>query len=658
MSYDHQEEIDLDPVTFEVLRNSFSNLVDRMAQQTLRTCYSFVLYNRDFSNCMNNPTGDTVAQGSQDIAAHVGTLHNTCKEVIDYYDGDINPGDIILSNDPYRGGTHINDTRVFRPVFHEGKLIAFMQSNGHWADVGGPNPGSYNIEAKEIYAEGMRVPPVKIYREGEYQEDVANMIVSNMRVSDDRLGDMRAQTEATRVGEQRLLELIEKYGRDTVLTAFDEVQDYVERIIRKRLSELPDGTWTTTDHLDSDPSADEGLIPIEIEMTIDGDEVTYDFEGSHEYVGSFLNDTYGMTYSGVVAATKMFFPDVPLNSGMYRVLNAEIPEDTVVNVKPPVAATGGPAGAFEKVMNGIFELWSEVMPERAMACTYNIEYLLVGGKDNREISSHHPAFMWFDYMPGGWGGRNGKDGSNATSPIFGASLTVQPLEGQERDAPLVTSEHSIITDSGGPGKWRGGCGVRKGGRLTDISETVMGYCTDRERAVTWGINGGQPGLPQGTWLNPDAEDEEYLGIVFSNEPVEPDDRFLRPSSGGGGYGDPLERDPEKVREDVIDDYVSIERAKKDYGVVIEEIDPKRCEYEIDWDATEQQRQYIREHREEWLEEDPQEVAQRYRDGDLSVLDLVRRYGVIIDRKSETVLERTTEQYREMLDERMVDAWGG
>ncbi len=650
-----QTDIDLDPVTFEVLRSSFTNLVDRMAEQIQRTCYSFVIYNRDFSNSLNDAEGNTIMQGSQDIAVHVGTLHYTCKETLEFFEGNINPGDVYIVNDPYLGGTHINDVRIMRPVFYDGELIAVTQSNGHWADVGGPAPGSFNINAQSHFAEGMRITPLKIWDAGEFQEDAANLLVTNMRLSEDRLGDMRAQTEATRIAADRLLELVEKYGIDTVKTAFDESKNYVERIMRERISDLPDGTWRTQDYIDADPNKEEGYVTIDVEMTIDGDEVHYDLSGSDEYVGNFLNSTFGTSFSAVVAGTKMFFPDVPLNSGMYNVVSADLPEGTVVNAPEPVAVTGSVAGAYEKVMNAIFELWSEVLPERAMACAFNLEYLLAGGQDQRPGRAGE-EFMWYDWMAGGWGGRDGKDGATATAPVFGAGLAVQSLEGQERDTPLLTSEHSIVTDSAGPGEYRGGCGVRKGGQLLECENSVISYCSDRARSITWGINGGLPGIPHGVTLEQGDDDPELMGTVFSNHPIEESDEFVRPSSGGGGFGDPLDRDPVAVLEDVKDDYVSVERAKTDYGVVIEEIDADLCEYEIDEEATADAREHIRTNRKDWLREDPDAVAQRYRDGDLDQLDLIRQYGVILDWSTGELLEQTTDQFREMLVERAESEW--
>jgi N-methylhydantoinase B len=221
--------------------------------------------------------------------------------------------------------------------------------------------------------------------------------------------------------------------------------------------------------------------------------------------------------------------------------------------------------------------------------------------------------------------------------------------------PVLTTGHEIRTDSGGPGKFRGGCGVEKGALLREAEGTVMSYMCDRARSITWGIEGGLPSIPHGVWLTRDGE-ETFLGAVFSNVPCGPGDRFTRPSAGGGGFGDPLERDPAAVREDVADDYVSIERARKDYGVVVRAVDEELAEYEADVEATVAERELIRAARRGWLEEDAEGVAARYRSGELDQLDLIRRHGVILDWDTGELLPRTTEQFRAMLQRRMASHW--
>ncbi|TQC44077.1 hydantoinase B/oxoprolinase family protein [Rhodococcus sp. WS4] len=645
----------LDPVTLEVIKNSFTSIVDQMAEQILRTCHSFVMYARDFSSALCDRDGNTVMQGSSDIAVHVGTLHFTAKAVIEDFGDDIHPGDLFAINDPYRGGTHFSDVRIVRPIFADEELIGFSQSNGHWADIGGRVPGSFDVTAKEHFGEGLRIPPVRIAAGGVYRNDVAKLILQNTRAPEAAEGDLHAQMEATRVAEVELLRLVEKYGRETVLIAMQDVQDYVERLARKRVLELPDGTWETTDYLDYDPDKGEGLVPVKVKMTIAGDRISYDLSGAGDAVGTFLNGTFGSSFSGLVTGTKMFFPDIPLNSGFYRLIDVDLgPEGTVVNAVWPTAVTGFCSGSYGKVTNAVFELWSRVQPERAMACCTDIEYLLVGGRDAREDGGG--IFMWYDWMVNGWGGRNGKDGTGATSAVFGCGESIQPLEGQERLCPVVTTEHQIAVDSGGPGQFRGGVGVRKGGVLTGVENTVMSYCCDRSRSITWGIMGGLPSLPHGVWLTRSNSEPEYLGAIFSGVTVEQGDSFTRPSAGGGGLGDPLERDPKAVLEDVIDDYVSTERALKDYGVVIIEIDKDVDEFELDEAATQSARARIRGARVGWLQEDPEAVARRYRDGELDTLDLVRQFGVIVDWGTGELLPDTTSEYRKMISTRAVSGW--
>ncbi|MCQ9335574.1 hydantoinase B/oxoprolinase family protein [Corynebacterium phoceense] len=651
----------LDPVTFEVLKNAFATSVNLMSEQILRTCYSFVIYSRDFSSALCDAEGNTVMQGDQDIAVHVGTLHFQCQAVLKQFGDDIHEGDVFAINDPYQGGTHMNDVSFLRPIFHEGKILAFAQNKGHWADAGGSVPGSFDVSATNYYTEGLRITPVRVWSKGTFLEDVAKLLAHNTRSPEIVLGDLKAQAEATAVCEREIHRLVDKYSGDTIRKALREVQDYVEDIVTARVKELPDGEWSTVDYIDLDPAREEGLVPVKVTMTIKDGRLSYSLKDSAPAVASFLNAGYGSAFSGIVAGTKTFFPDVPLNSGLYRAMDVDLgPEGTVVNAGLPHAVTGFCSGPFEKIMNAVFELWSQLMQERAMACAFNLEYLLIGGWDTREAQTPQDRgnfFMWYDWMAGGWGGRVDRDGSSATAPVFGPGLAVQPVEGQERLSPVLTSHHALITDSGGPGKYRGGIGVTKGGVLTDCDDTIMSYCCDRARSITWGIEGGLPSIPQGVWLNRGTEDEKFLGALFSNVKVGPGDSFERPSSGGGGFGDALERDPEAVLEDVIDGYVSIERAAKDYGVVIEAVDPEIDEYHLDEAATTSLREEQRSTRQPKLDEDPQSVADRYHAGELDQLDLVRHYGVILDWTTGELLPNTTAQYRAQLAKRSSSHWG-
>lgn len=645
---------DLDPVTFEVLKNSFITSVDQMAEQMLRTCYSFVIYNRDFSNGLHDAEGNCVAQGNSDIAVHVGTLHYTCKDVIRVFKGDMYPGDVYAINDPYAGGTHFSDVRLIRPIFDEETLIGFSQSNGHWSDLGGSVPGSFNVAAHEMFGEAVRITPIRLFHKGKFCADVANMIAANTRDPASIIGDIHSQAQATQVAERELQRLVGKYGRDQVTQGMGAVQDYVERAVRQRIADLPDGTWEAVDYIDRDPGAGEGMIPIHIKMTIKGDQIVYDFEGSHPTISSIYNSAHGATFSAVVAGMKTFFPDLPLNSGFYRMVEVKAPKNSVVSAEWPVAVTGF-LMPFEKIMNAIFEMWSQIMPERAIACAFNLEYLLAGGNDLRKPDK--PIYMFYEWLPGGWGGRNGKDGSDVTTACFGTGLMSQPSEGNERVNPTRADEFQIKQDSPGPGKWRGGAGVIKASTLLEADNTVMSYICDRERAVVWGVEGGLPSMPHGLMIqHADTGEEKWLGSVFSNYKIKSGDRFTRPTAGGGGYGDPMERDPERVRQDVIDEYVSVRRAELDYGVVIKVIDADMLEYEIDEAATEKARAHIRENRVGWARMDPEIVSRMYQKGEIDEMDAVRKYAVILDWGTGELMPNSTKQFRESFEKRSVAHW--
>jgi N-methylhydantoinase B len=634
----------LDPVTFEVLKNGFVNIVDQMGEVVVKTCYSFVIYARDFSSSITDFNGDTVAQGTQDIAAHVGTLHFTVKACIeDIGRANIHPGDVMLFNDPYRGGTHFPDVRVVRPVFYRDELIAFTVVAGHWSDVGGSVPGSFDIEADEFYSEGVRIPATKIVERGVMKEDLVREITSNMRVSFERMGDLRSQLEASKVGAEQIVGLCEKYGKETVLAAFARSQDYAERMMREEMTRLPRGTFEADDFIDQDMGLGvEGLVRIHVALTITDDSLIYDLTGTDPEVGWYLNGTYSSTYSAILTATKIVFPQVPLNSGIFRIIRLIAPEGSVVNAREPAPVAGFAAGSFEKVANASLACWSQVRPEQGMGSSFNIEYVMLGGIDRRPGLGNRP-FIYYDWLSGGWGGRFGKDGPSPLMPIFGVGLINLPAEGNERTKPVLIRRTEIVTDSAGPGRWRGGVGIATETELGPATKTNLAYTCDRERSIVRGIFGGLPGFPHGVYLNP-LKENRYLGASF-NYKIKSGQSFWRCSSGGGGYGDPLERDPKLVIEDLADGYVSVERAEKDYGIVVRVVDEDMGEYEIDADATRQERDFIRTNRKQWLQEDPEKIRAMVAEGAITLLDAIRRYGVILDRKTMELLPRTTSEFR-------------
>lgn len=646
----------LDSITAEVLRNAFVTAVDLMAEQLLRSSHSFVIHARDFAGALCDANGDTVAQGTKDVAVQVGTLHFTAKAVLEHFRGDIHEGDVFVVNDPYAGGTHFSDVRVLRPIFHHGILIALAQCNGHWADIGGAASGSFDPSAVEHFGEGLRITPLRVCSKGRYLTDVCRFIASNTRSPEDAEADLLAQAEATRVCEREIQRLVDRYGVDVVVAAFAEAQAYVERVLRRRLADLPDGQWEAMDYIDVDPRGGEALVPIKVGVRIAGDRLHYDLTGSHPAIGNFLNSAFGGTYSAVIAGTKTFFPDVPLNSGFYRPILIDFgPAGTVVNASWPTAVTGFYTGPYEKIVSAIFQIWSEIMPARAIGTSFNLEYLLLGGYDLRRARARQ--FMFYDWMAGGWGGRNGRDGSNATASIFGVGHALQSIEMQERSSPILTGRSELRTDSGGPGEFRGGLGLIKEVTLTDCENATVSYCSDRARAVIPGTHGGLPSCPHGLWMNARSPAEQYVGAMVSRVPVGPGDSLERPSAGGGGFGDPLARDVEAVLADVLDGYVSVHRARTDYGVVIRVSVANPDVMVVDEAATTLERRQIRTQRWGRLSADPNEVAASYADGELTTYDLVRQFGVIADWGTGGLLPRTTAQFRSILADRCGAYWG-
>ena len=458
----------LDPVTFEVLKNAFSTTVDQMAEQILRTCYSFVIYARDFSSALCDRDGNTIMQGSQDIAVHVGTLHFTCKAVIEAFADDINPGDVFAVNDPYVGGTHFNDVRIVRPIFYEGEIIAYAQSNGHWADVGGSVPGSFDVNAKEHFAEG---------DPSAARSNLGSWPLSRRRRTADRLQHPRA---GRRRGRSTRAGFCHSRGRAGDPAASRQVRDRVDpdRVPGgaglRRAPHPPAGRRATRRRL-----GDGGLHRLR----------PVDRRGPHPGQGQDNNrgrpalvrpDGLSTPPSAasscgvvrllcVIAGTKTFFPDVPLNSGFYRAVEVDLgPVGSVVNAPWPIAVTGFCAGPYEKIMNSIFELWSELQPERALACSFNLEYLLVGGRVTPAMRAA-PICMWYDLRVGGWGGRNGKDGSNATAPIFGVGAC-RPAAGGAENGCAPSSRpvtRSVPTPAGRDGCRAAAASGRKGAILRE-----------------------------------------------------------------------------------------------------------------------------------------------------------------------------------------------
>lgn len=598
----HQEVTpDVDPVTFSILSSAFVSLVDEMVGALQDACLSFVIYVGDVSGGLLNTRGELVAQGTRDVAVHVGALQPSTQSVIEDFgeeEAGIEEGDVFAFNDPYRGGTHLPDMTFISPIFWDERLVAFTATKGHWSDVGGATPGSMNALAADIHAEGLVIPPLKVVSRGVVRHDVRNLIMANIRIPLNATGDLIAHIEAARVGERRLHTLIRKYGLDTVLASMAEALDHSERELAEEIRRCPEGTWETEDFIDYDPQAPEdGPVRVSLKMTIrhDPPKVIYDMRGSGPPVRSGMNGTHGSTFGALVAGTKYIFPKPSMNAGWLRIIEAVFPETSVVNAIRPYAVCGEVSGAYEKTTACIQRVWAQVVPQRSFAGNFNLEYVVAGGVDDRP-GRHDAYFVYYHWHTGGWGGMYGADGRDCGAAIFGLGILNQSSEVIERMWPVTFDRLAPVTDSMGAGRWRGGAGLESVLRVENTGGVRLSYIADRGEdgpGGPRGLFGGSDGIPIRVVKNLGTDREQDLPIYFADEFIGQHGTFYHVSSGGGGYGDPLERDPEAVLEDVLDRYVSLESARRDYGVVIDVGDDDLLDHRIDIEGTRVLRAQIR-----------------------------------------------------------------
>ncbi|MGH7278051.1 MAG: hydantoinase B/oxoprolinase family protein, partial [Candidatus Rokuibacteriota bacterium] len=526
-----------------------------------RTAYSEqAREGQDFSVAVFDRHGRMVAQGPYS-PGHMGAMSFAVKNALAAYPAaTLRPGDAILLNDPLLGSGHLPDFFITQPAFVEGHLIGFAVNILHHTDVGGQRPGSQGVEGIfDYFQEGLRIPPTKVWQDYQEQEGIVGIIAANTRTPDKVLGDLRAQRGALRVGELRLMQLVERYGRETMFAAMDEIIARTERSMRAAIRAVPPGVYTFEDFLDDwGPGTDP--LRVNVTVTVDGDAMVIDYAGSSPQTASGMNSYINYTRSYSYAAVKCLVdPLGPMNEGALRPITVNAPDGSFLNPRPP--AGGGPRAiicyrTFEAVVGAL----AAALPDRAAAAASHFANPTFGGWDRRRGR----RFVAYELVLSGTGARATKDGCEAMSYAFNASNI--PVEAQEANQPIVVERFELLRDSGGAGRFRGGCGIRRDmrfladeGKLTNLSE--------RQRFAPYGLFGGQPGALARTVINPDGGAPEPVHGKQSREFTYGDVISFQ-QSGAGGYGDPLERDPARVLDDVLDDYVSVEAARRDYGVVI------------------------------------------------------------------------------------------
>jgi N-methylhydantoinase B len=582
-------ELRLDPITFEVLRNAFKSICNEASALIERVSYApTITEGHDYSVSILTADGRLVSHGQRDQAPHMGTFESSIKQLIRVVD-EFAPGDAFIYNDPYTGGTHQNDVKIMRPIFHEGRLLAFAIALCHWPDVGGPNWGTFNPRAEDCYAEGLRMTPLKLFEGDQPVRQIWDLIMANVRVGVERQAEIHAQFQAGRLIERRLLDFVHKFGDEVVRASYEDTMDHSERLFRDWVARLPDGAYEFDDFGDRDVGR-EGSPPIRVhcKLTIRGDQATFDWSDSDPAPVASWGFARPALLSATYDGTMHCFPELaPFNHGVIRAVEVISKPGTCVDVQEPTPVTGYCSGAYEKVDAVTMACWGQALQHvdrrRVHAATVNLQNVVTGGIHPR-TSNPFVSYLWLE---GGQGARTYADGNDYYMMIFIGGASNQPCETLERWYPMYYTKVLAVPDSCGDGKHRGGVGLSRSFEVWGETEiTIHG---DRELITPFGLAGGTNGGPNRMVLNQGSSAEEDLGMFCTKKKLVPGDRITFESNGGGGYGLPWERDPSRVLEDVVDGYITVTRAREVYGVEITEIDPDALIYEIDQQESERLR---------------------------------------------------------------------
>ena len=547
-------------IELELLKNTLESFVDEMALTIVRTAYSTNLRNSmDFSTGLCDAEGNLVAQGLC-LPLHLGSLPDGLAAVLNRYRGQIADGDVFLLNDPYEGGTHLPDIYLYKPLFIDGDLLGFTAAIAHHTDIGGRVAGGNACDSTEIYQEGLRIPPLRLYEAGRPVQALFDMIERNVRVPRNALGDLRAQLAACHIGEREVRKLAARHGTGRLRSGFTQLLDYAERLTRAEIAAFPDGVYRFTDVIDDD-GIDPGPIPIAVTVTVSGEKLDVDFEGTAPQVRGAINSALSFTKSAVYACLRCLMrPDVPTNSGLFRAISIRVPLATLANpVMPAPVAARGLTGF--RLANAIMGALAQMAPHIVPACE-------VGGDTGISMGGYRPdrtPFVFLEFLFSGWGGRPDRDGIDGCASVV-VNFSNNPAEVVEAEYPLQILRYGFLPDTGGPGKYRGGLAIVREYRFTE-EEGVLQIRSDRHRSRPYGLSGGKSGTPSQNILNPDGEARLLPSKTLLT--LRRGDVLRHILAGAGGHGDPFTRDPEKVLDDVRDEKVTLAAAERDYGVVVD-----------------------------------------------------------------------------------------
>jgi len=535
----------LDPVSFEILKNSLISIAEEMGVVLRKSSFSpNIKERRDFSCALFDASGQLVAQ-AEHIPVHLGAMPYSVLAVLKDFENDLSESDDVILNDPYRGGTHLPDITMVSPIFFKDRLVGFAANRAHHSDVGGVAPGSMSALSRDVNQEGIRIPPVKLWSKGKPNRQILDFVLSNVRTPDERLGDLRAQRAANLVGAKRLVELLKKSSVSTVESGMSQLINYSEELMIKRIRELPRKSSSAIDYLDDDGFGTTD-IPIKVKVTVGRESVAFDFSGSSKQVQGPLNAVYSVTLSAVYYVVRCVTdPSMPANAGCFKPIEVKAPSGTIVRAEPPAPVAGGNVETSTRIVDVTLKAFSSIIPQRVCAaCQGTMNNVTIGGVDPRTGK----YFTYYETIAGGFGARYNKDGVDGTHSHMTNTLNT-PVEALESAYPLRVRRYELVRGSGGRGRSRGGLGIRRDTEVLAEGSTIS-LMGERQRRGPYGLFGGNSGSP-GTY-----------GLIRGNRitslsskttlPANGGDVLTVTTPGGGGYGTVCRRAKESIEQDRAD----------------------------------------------------------------------------------------------------------
>lgn len=556
--------IAVDPVTLEVMRNKFEAIAEEMQTALIRSSYSVVVKEGKDASAAIFTRGAEMIAGGIAVPGQLGQLYHSVKRILEVFPAErMRDGDAYLMNDPYDGGTHLPDVTVVTPIVYRNEVLTVVAAQSHWQDIGGKTAGSIPTDATELFQEGLILPPLQLYDQGRANETLLALIRKNVRIPKVVIGDLMGQCAAGAVGRRRFLGVVEEYGRDTVMASIEQLLDRAERMTRRSLEEIPDGTYVFEDYLDNDGIDLDRRVKIRAAVTIEGSDFHVDFAGTDPQVRGPFNCVWGPTITELRMWVRLITdPSIPQNDGAFRMIGMTTPEGSLVNPRhpAPVNARGTTMIRISDVIQGAL---ARALPGRIPAApSGNLQHISFGGVD--PLTGR--PWVCSEFSVGGTGARPTKDGVDVMDMGI-TNIDNVPVEMTERGYPLRVLRFHLWSGSGGAGRFRGGCGFVKTYELLS-GQAVVSHRGDRHMVPPWGLAGGRPGRP---WQSVIEYREGRTEVIPSKGvfTLRAGDRLHLYTGGGGGYGDPLDRSPARVAEDVLDGKILAEQAETDYAVVVD-----------------------------------------------------------------------------------------